>query len=62
MRPPGGTGIGEKWTGDGRRKGYWRQTDVRVDGPIVRHMQAAFAEWRPERVMHLALGTSAAAA
>jgi cardiolipin synthase len=43
----GGTGIGEKWTGDGRRKGYWRQTDVRVEGPIVRHMQAAFAEnWR----------------
>jgi len=43
----GGTGIGEKWTGDGRRKGYWRQTDVRVEGPIVRHLQAAFAEnWR----------------
>jgi cardiolipin synthase len=43
----GGTGIGEKWTGNGRRKGYWRQTDVRVEGPIVRFLQAAFAEnWR----------------
>ena len=43
----GGTGIGEKWTGDGRREGYWRQTDVRVEGPIVRFLQAAFAEnWR----------------
>ena len=43
----GGTGIGEKWTGDGRRKGHWRQTDVRVEGPIVRSLQAAFAEnWR----------------
>jgi cardiolipin synthase A/B len=43
----GGTGIGEKWTGDGRREGHWRQTDVRVEGPIVRFLQAAFAEnWR----------------
>jgi cardiolipin synthase A/B len=43
----GGTGIGEKWTGDGRRPEHWRQTDVRVEGPIVRFLQAAFAEnWR----------------
>jgi len=43
----GGTGVGEKWTGDGRTKGHWRQTDVRVEGPIVSHLQAAFAEnWR----------------
>ncbi len=43
----GGTGVGEKWTGNGRREGYWRQTDVRVEGPIVRFLQAAFAEnWR----------------
>jgi cardiolipin synthase len=43
----GGTGVGEKWTGDGRRPGHWRQTDVRVEGPIVRFLQAAFAEnWR----------------
>jgi cardiolipin synthase A/B len=43
----GGIGVGEKWTGDGRRKGHWRQTDVRVEGPIVRFLQAAFAEnWR----------------
>jgi len=43
----GGTGIGDKWTGDGRREGHWRQTDVRVEGPIVRALQAAFVEdWR----------------
>jgi cardiolipin synthase len=43
----GGTGVGERWTGDGRTKGHWRQTDVRVEGPIVSHLQAAFAEnWR----------------
>ena len=43
----GGTGVGDKWAGDGRAKGHWRQTDVRVEGPIVSHLQAAFAEnWR----------------
>jgi cardiolipin synthase A/B len=45
----GGTGIGTKWTGDGRQPGHWRQTDIRVEGPIVRHLQAVFAEnWRDE--------------
>ena len=43
----GGTGVGDKWTGDGRQAGRWRQTDVRVEGPIVRFLQAAFVEnWR----------------
>jgi cardiolipin synthase len=43
----GGTGVGDKWAGDGRAKDHWRQTDVRVEGPIVSHLQAAFAEnWR----------------
>jgi len=43
----GGTGVGEQWMGDGRQKDHWRQTDVRVEGPIVRFLQAAFAEnWR----------------
>ena len=43
----GGTGIGEQWTGDGREPGHWRQTDVRIEGPVVRFLQSAFAEnWR----------------
>jgi cardiolipin synthase A/B len=43
----GGTGIGERWIGNGREAGHWRQTDVRVEGPIVESLQAAFAEnWR----------------
>src|SRR5207247_9043861 len=51
----GGTGIGTKWTGDGRHAGHWRQTDVRVEGPTVRHLQAAFAEnWRDETGILLA--------
>jgi len=46
----GGTGIGDKWTGDGRTKGHWRQTDVRVEGPIVRSLlggDAYFPELPP---------------
>ncbi|PYM28003.1 MAG: cardiolipin synthase B [Candidatus Rokuibacteriota bacterium] len=51
----GGTGIGEKWTGDGRQEGHWRQTDVRVEGPIVRFLQAAFVEdWREATTLLLA--------
>jgi cardiolipin synthase len=43
----GGTGVGSRWTGDGRQHGHWRQTDVRIEGPVVRLLQAAFAEnWR----------------
>jgi len=43
----GGTGIGTNWTGDGKTPHHWRQTDVRVAGPVVRALQAAFAEpWR----------------
>jgi len=51
----GGTGVGEKWTGDGRQPGHWRQTDVWVEGPIVQELQAAFAEnWRDATGMLLA--------
>jgi cardiolipin synthase len=30
--------------GNGLRKGYWRQTDVRIEGHAVTDLQAAFAE------------------
>jgi cardiolipin synthase len=30
--------------GNGRRQGYWRQTDVRVEGRAVHDLQAAFVE------------------
>ena len=43
----GGAGVGRKWTGDGRRGDHWRDTDVRVEGPVVAELQRAFAEnWR----------------
>ena len=51
----GGTGVGEQWTGDGRQPKHWRQTDVRVEGPIVRALQAAFVEdWREATTLLLA--------
>src|SRR5215467_3261969 len=40
----GGSGASSKWMGNGRREGYWRQTDVRIEGPAVTDLQAAFAE------------------
>jgi len=40
----GGAGVGRKWTGDGRRGDHWRDTDVRVEGPVVAELQRAFAE------------------
>jgi cardiolipin synthase len=40
----GGSGASSKWMGDGRQKGQWRETDVRVEGPAVNDLQGAFAE------------------
>src|SRR3984893_15813055 len=40
----GGSGASSKWMGNGRREGYWRQTDVRVEGHAVTDLQAAFVE------------------
>jgi cardiolipin synthase A/B len=43
----GGSGVSDKWTGDGRVDGHWRDTDVRIEGPAVRNIQSAFFEnWR----------------
>ena len=43
----GGSGVSEKWTGDGRLEGHWRDTDVRIEGPAARNVQSAFFEnWR----------------
>ncbi|MGH7825190.1 MAG: cardiolipin synthase [Candidatus Binatia bacterium] len=43
----GGHGVSQAWTGDGRTQGQWRDTDARVEGPIVQQLQAAFVEsWR----------------
>src|SRR5262249_4461084 len=40
----GGSGVSRKWMGNGRAEDHWRDTDVRVQGPIVEYLQGAFAE------------------
>jgi cardiolipin synthase len=40
----GGSGVSPKWMGDGRIEGHWRDTDVRIAGPIVSNLQGAFVE------------------
>jgi cardiolipin synthase len=40
----GGVGVSPKWLGNGRKKGHWRQTDVRMEGPVVASLQGAFVE------------------
>jgi len=40
----GGYGISEAWTGNGRTPKHWRDTNVRIEGPVVSFLQTAFAE------------------
>jgi cardiolipin synthase len=40
----GGIGIAERWTGNAQDPEHWRDTHVRVRGPVVRGLQGAFAE------------------
>jgi cardiolipin synthase A/B len=40
----GGYGISEAWTGNGRTPEHWRDTNARIEGPVVRFLQAALVE------------------
>ena len=40
----GGYGIAKEWTGHAQDKEHWRDSGLRVEGPIVNRMQGAFAE------------------
>lgn len=40
----GGSGVSRKWMGNGRLPDHWRETDVRIQGPVVEYLQGAFAE------------------
>ena len=40
----GGYGISEAWTGNGRTPDHWRDTNVRIEGPVVQNLQSAFGE------------------
>jgi cardiolipin synthase len=40
----GGSGVSRKWMGNGRVEHHWRDTDIRLTGPVVEYLQSAFAE------------------
>jgi cardiolipin synthase len=40
----GGLGIDKRWLGDARDDKEWRETQVRVTGPVVAQMQSIFGE------------------
>jgi cardiolipin synthase len=40
----GGYGIADAWMGNGRTPDRWRDTNVRIEGPAVKYLQAAFTE------------------
>jgi cardiolipin synthase len=43
----GGHGVSDAWTGNGRTDNHWRDTDAKIEGPIVQQLQSAFVEsWR----------------
>jgi cardiolipin synthase len=51
----GGVGISDDWLGDGVTPGYWRDTQYRVEGPVVAQAQQAFLDnWMETRaaVLH----------
>jgi cardiolipin synthase A/B len=40
----GGLGIEKEWLGDARNSHEWRDTQVRVEGPVAAQMQSVFSE------------------
>jgi cardiolipin synthase len=54
----GGVGIADQWTGDAQDPEHWRDTHVRVRGPVVRGLQGAFAENWLEATGNVLVGTA----
>jgi cardiolipin synthase len=40
----GGVGVADHWLGDAQDKEHWRDTQIRMRGPIVRQLEAGFYE------------------
>ncbi len=57
----GGFGLDDKWLGDGRTRGHWRDTNVRVTGAAVQQFRAAFVVHWAEATGELLVGSGAAA-
>lgn len=53
----GGFGVDDRWFGDGRHPGQWRDTTVRFVGPAVLQLQATFAAGWAEATGELLAGS-----
>jgi cardiolipin synthase len=40
----GGYGIADEWTGKAQGKDHWRDTGLRIEGPLINQLQGAFCE------------------
>ena len=40
----GGVGIADEWRGDADSKDHWRETVIRIEGPVVMQLQFAFLD------------------
>jgi cardiolipin synthase len=52
----GGFGIDDKWLGDGRSEGHWRDTNVRFTGPAVSQLMGTFGSCWAEATGELIAG------
>lgn len=51
-----GHGIAKEWTGNAQDEEHWRDTGVRLEGPIVNAIQAVFAENWVEQTTEVLVG------
>jgi len=51
-----GHGIAKEWTGNGQNKDHWRDTGVRMHGPIVNAVQSVFAQHWVEETKEVLVG------
>ncbi len=51
-----GHGIAPRWTGDGQDREHWRDTGVRVTGPVVNPLQSVFAQHWVEETGEILVG------
>jgi cardiolipin synthase len=49
----GGIGIDDHWLGDAQDKHQWRDTQIRIDGPASRYLEAIFYESLSETTNHV---------
>lgn len=49
----GGVSIGDEWMGNAQSPDHWRDTHVRIEGPVARLLEAAFYENFIESASHI---------